>query len=165
MSTILLPTGILELDHLGSTGGIPRGALTILLGQSPLRTFLALRVLENVISQGGTACWVDWKGELTLDHLESLELDVSKVTHFAPSDFNSSVECAALAFRQGADLIVFNGTNVIPPQSKGEMATSSRFWTMLLPHVRKQEIWDPNALLGEASWLLHVDLDWKADVK
>jgi hypothetical protein len=154
-SKTFLPTGITALDHLISGEGIPRGAFSLLFGQSTLRTFLALRVLQATAQKGGNAFWIDWKGEMDFPTLEKLDL-VDSTNILRPSSWLDSCDCVQAAFETGFDLIVLNGVDVIPPRSENEIATSAAFWVKILPRIRQNGWWSPNtavlALSSQPHW-------------
>lgn len=129
--TSSISTGCLGLDVALGVGGIPRGRITTIEGdQFSGKTTLALRIIANVLKQGGTAVFIDT--EYALDEVwakkQGVDVTSENFRWLTVGDLENAGEiCVEIARSGAADIIVFDSVAGAPILAvvEGELGDSN----------------------------------------
>ena len=121
----VVSTGSLGLDIALGVGGLPRGRVIEIYGpESSGKTTLALTVVAQVQSAGGTAAFVDAEHALDPAYAEKLGVDVDDLLVSQPDNGEQALEITDMLVRSGAvDIVVIDSVAALTPKAEieGEM--------------------------------------------
>ena len=122
------PSGSLALDIALGSGGVPRGRIVEIFGKESCgKTTLALHMLGEVHSAGGTAAFVDAEHALDPKYSRAIGVDLDKLLLSQPNSGEEALEITEQLTRSGAlDMIVIDSVAALVPQEEleGEMGKS-----------------------------------------
>lgn len=118
-------TGSLELDIALGIGGVPRGRIIEVFGpESSGKTTVALHIIAEAQSQGGTAAFVDAEHALDPVYAKKLGVDIENLIVSQPDTGEQALEIAEALVRSSAiDVIVVDSVAALVPKAEieGEM--------------------------------------------
>lgn len=122
------PSGSLGLDIALGGGGVPKGRIVEIFGKESCgKTTLALHMLAEVHSAGGTAAFVDAEHALDPQYSKAIGVDLDQLLLSQPNSGEEALEITEQLTRSGAlDMIVIDSVAALVPQEEleGEMGNS-----------------------------------------
>ena len=118
-----IPTGSLALDAALGIGGLPRGRIVEIYGQ----TTLALHVLAEAQKRGGEVAFVDAEHALDPVYAEAIGVDIDSMLVSQPDTGEQALDITESLVRSGAlDVIVVDSVAALTPRAEieGEMGDS-----------------------------------------
>lgn len=123
-----ISTGAIELDIALGIGGVPRGRVIEIYGpESSGKTTVALHIIAEAQSKGGTAAFVDAEHALDPVYCKSLGVDIDNLIVSQPDTGEQALEIVEALVRSGAiDVIVIDSVAALVPKAEiaGEMGDS-----------------------------------------
>ncbi|MEA2064618.1 MAG: recombinase RecA [Gemmatimonadota bacterium] len=123
-----IPTGALNLDLAIGIGGVPCGRVTEIFGpESSGKTTLALHVVANAQSNGGTAAFIDAEHALDPSYAAKLGVDLDHLLISQPDTGEQALDIAEVLVRSNAiDVVVVDSVAALVPRAEieGEMGDS-----------------------------------------
>ncbi|HEV8458450.1 MAG TPA: recombinase RecA [Methylomirabilota bacterium] len=124
----VIPTGSLGLDVALGIGGIPRGRVTEIYGpESSGKTTLALHIIAEAQSMGGTAAFIDAEHALDPIYAKNLGVNTDELLISQPDTGEQALEIAETLVRSNAvDVIVIDSVAALVPRAEldGDMGDS-----------------------------------------
>src|SRR5437667_5608928 len=120
-----ISSGSLALDAALGVGGFPRGrVIEIFRPEASGKTTLALHVIAEAQTRGGTAAFVDAEHALDANYARKLGVDVENLLVSQPDSGEQALEITEVLIRSGAvDVLVIDSVAALVPRSEleGEM--------------------------------------------
>ncbi len=115
-----IPTGSLALDIALGIGGIPRGRVIEIFGpESSGKTTVALHMLAESQTRGGTAAFVDAEHALDPSYARVIGVDLDRLLLSQPSSGEEALEITESLVRSGAvDVIVVDSVAALVPEAE-----------------------------------------------
>jgi recombination protein RecA len=124
----VIPTGSLSLDIATGIGGFPRGRVIEIFGpESSGKTTLALSVIAQAQSGGGTAAFIDAEHALDVNYAKKLGVKIEDLLISQPDTGEQALEVAEMLVRSGAvDIVTIDSVAALVPRAEieGEMGDS-----------------------------------------
>jgi recombination protein RecA len=121
----VVSTGSLGLDLALGVGGLPRGRVVEIYGpESSGKTTLALQVVAEVQTAGGTAAFIDAENALDPQYAAKLGVRIEDLLISQPDTGEQALEIADMLVRSGSlDVIVIDSVAALVPKAEieGEM--------------------------------------------
>ena len=128
ISVSTIPSGCLELDLALGVGGIPRGRIIEIYGpESSGKTTIALHIIAEAQTLGGTAAFIDAEHALDPVYAENLGVDVDELYVSQPDTGEDALEICETLVRSGAmDVVVIDSVAALVPKAEieGDMGDS-----------------------------------------
>ncbi|MBM3325384.1 MAG: recombinase RecA [Calditrichaeota bacterium] len=114
----IIPTGSLALDAALGVGGMPRGRVVEIFGpEASGKTTLALHIIANAQSQGGTAAFIDAEHALDPSYAAALGVDTANLLISQPDTGEQALDIAETLVRSGAvDVVVVDSVAALVPK-------------------------------------------------
>ena len=105
-----IPTGAISLDLALGIGGIPRGRITEIFGpEMSGKSTLALHIIANAQSNGGTAAYIDAEHALDPTFAGKIGVDIDNLLVSQPDTAEQALEiCEALVRSNAVEVIVLD---------------------------------------------------------
>ena len=118
----VIPTGALPLDAALGIGGVPRGRIVEIYGpESGGKTTLALHILAEAQSLGGTVAFIDAEHALDPIYAARLGVDIDDVLISQPDTGEQALEICDMLVRSGAiDCVVIDSVAALVPRAEIE---------------------------------------------
>jgi recombination protein RecA len=117
-----IPTGAITLDLALGIGGIPRGRITEIFGpEMSGKSTLALYIMANAQSNGGTAAYVDAEHAMDPSYASNCGVKVNELLISQPDTGEQALEIAEALVRSGAvDVVVIDSVAALVPRAELE---------------------------------------------
>ena len=115
-----ISTGCLPLDLALGAGGLPRGRIVECFGhESSGKTTLALHVVANAQSAGGTAAFIDAEHALDPGYAAKIGVDLGNLIVSQPSSGEEALTiCEQLVKSAAVDVVVVDSVAALTPQAE-----------------------------------------------
>lgn len=112
----ILPVGLDFIDGILPDGGIRRGKITEIYGESMSgKTSMSLRLAARTIADGGHCIWVDAERCITKDLLTQFQIPADGIHILLPDDLDTTFQMLyTLIASRSVDLIVIDTLSAIP---------------------------------------------------
>jgi recombination protein RecA len=124
----VIPSGSISLDAALGVGGFPRGRVVEIFGpESSGKTTLALHIIAQAQSAGGSAAFIDAEHALDPAYARKLGVDIDNLIVSQPDYGEQALEITgALVTSGGIDVIVVDSVAALVPKAEldGEMGDS-----------------------------------------
>ncbi len=125
MSVDAISTGVLPLDIALGIGGVPKGRIVEIYGpESSGKTTLALQILAQAQSEGGTVAFIDAEHAMDPIYAARIGVDIDSVLISQPDTGEQALEICDMLIHSGAvDCIVVDSVAALVPRAEieGEM--------------------------------------------
>jgi recombination protein RecA len=117
-----IPTGAISLDLALGIGGIPRGRITEIFGpEMSGKSTLALYIIANAQSNGGTAAYIDAEHAFDPSYAGKCGIKVGDLLISQPDTGEQALEIAEALVRSGAvDVVVIDSVAALVPRAELE---------------------------------------------
>jgi len=117
-----IPTGAISLDLALGIGGIPRGRITEIFGpEMSGKSTLALYIIANAQSNGGTAAYIDAEHAFDPSYAVKCGIKVEDLLISQPDTGEQALEIAEALVRSGAvDVVVIDSVAALVPRAELE---------------------------------------------
>ena len=113
-----IPFGIPQLDKL-TGGGIPKKRFTLLTGQpSGGKSYLAMKAVESVQKEGGTAVWIDTEMSLDESWFRKCGVNPDLLLASQPENGEAAIAIARACMEAGVDLVVIDSIAGMVPSAE-----------------------------------------------
>ena len=113
-----IPFGIPQLDKL-TGGGIPKKRFTLLTGQpSGGKSYLAMKAVESVQKEGGTAVWIDTEMSLDESWFRKCGVNPDLLLASQPESGEAAIAIARECMEAGVDLVVIDSIAGMVPTAE-----------------------------------------------
>jgi len=113
-----IPFGIPQLDKL-TGGGIPKKRFTLLTGQpSGGKSYLAMKAVESVQKEGGTAVWIDTEMSLDESWFRKCGVNPDLLLASQPENGEAAIDIARAVMEAGVDLVVIDSIAGMVPAAE-----------------------------------------------
>jgi recombination protein RecA len=123
----VISTGSLGLDLALGIGGVPRGRIVEVYGESSGKTTLAMHCIAEAQKGGGLAAFVDAEHAFDRAYAEKLGIDTSQLLISQPDNGEQALEIAEQLISSGAiDICVIDSVAALVPKAEleGDMGDS-----------------------------------------
>ncbi len=128
LSVESIPTGSISLDLALGIGGIPKGRIIEVYGpESSGKTTLAMHMIAEVQSRGGTAAFVDAEHAMDPDYARKIGVNLDDLLISQPDTGEQALDIVETLVRSNAvDIIVVDSVAALTPRAEieGEMGDS-----------------------------------------
>lgn len=120
MELEVISTGSLRLDLALKIGGLPRGYLTEIAGQTDSgKTSLCLAAIAAAHRQGETCAYIDSEGSLDRQYAACCGVDLNRLYYASPEDGERALAIAETLVRSGAmAVVVIDSASALVPQAE-----------------------------------------------
>ena len=127
VSVETVPTGSLSLDIALGLGGVPKGRVIEVYGQSSGKTTVTLHMIAEVQKRGGIAGFIDAEHALDPVYAKNIGVDIDELYISQPDSGDQALEIAETMVRSGAmDIVVIDSVAALVPKQEieGDMGDS-----------------------------------------
>ena len=112
-----IPTGAFTLDAALGVGGLPRGRIIEIFGpESGGKTTLALHVVREAQTKGGTAAFIDAEHAMDPEYAKKIGVKINDLLISQPDTGEQALEIAEVLVRSGSvDVVVVDSVAALVP--------------------------------------------------